>query len=84
MVVADILYRDILGRGYILPKMFTEKTRHILCVWTYTALAAVFAIRGFVATGLTPFKYQVGAYYVLFSIAIVLHAIAIAKEKRGE
>jgi hypothetical protein len=83
LAAADVLWHDILRRGLILPG-FPAQTRHQVCVWVYSALAAAFAIRAFIATGDTGTALQVGGYYVLIAAGILLEALALANEQREE
>jgi hypothetical protein len=82
VAAADLLWRDILGRGLIWPS-FDEHKRHHICVATYTALAGAFAMRAFVAAGGdTSTVLQVGTYYLLVAAGIAVEAAAIANEER--
>ena len=82
--LADLIWRDILRKGLILPSV-PGLLRHRVCVLLYSALASAFAIRAFVATGSdTSAVLHVGAYYLLVAAGIVVEAAAIAHEKRHE
>ena len=84
VALADLVWRDILDKGLILPRLPTH-WRHQFCVGLYSALAGAFAIRAFLATGgdLSAIV-QAGAYYVLLSAWIATEAAAIAHEERKE
>jgi len=82
VALADLLWRDILRLGLILPMVPTH-WRHQFCVGLYSALSAAFAIRAFVATGSdTPAVVSVGTYYTLMAAGIAVEAAAIAYEER--
>jgi hypothetical protein len=83
LALADIAWHDILRRGLILPS-FPMRWRHQFCVATYSALAAAFGIRAFVATGDPAAVVQVGLYYVLVAAGITIEAAALAHEQREE
>jgi hypothetical protein len=83
LAAADVIWHDLLRRGLILPS-FPAQKRHQVCVWVYSALAAAFAIRAFIAAGDIHTVFQVGGYYVLIAAGIMLEAWALAHEKREE
>ena len=81
LAAADVIWRDILRRGLILPSI-NAHTRHHVCVAVYSALAWAFAMRAFIAAGDPSTVLQVGAYYVLIAAGIAAEAAAIASEER--
>ena len=82
LAVSDICWHDILKRGLVLPSV-PDRLRHQVCVWTYSAMAAAFSIRAFLAAGDPSSVFQVGGYYVLVSLAIAYEAHALAHEERA-
>ncbi len=83
LALADLLWRDILRRGLILPRL-DPQLRHQFCVWLYSALSAAFGIRAFLAMGEPSAALQAGTYYVLFAAWIAVEAAAIANEQRSD
>jgi hypothetical protein len=84
VALADLLWRDVLQRGLILPSI-PMRIRHRVCVAVYMGLAAAFAVRAFIASGSDPgVVLQVATYYVLLSGGILIEAAAIAHEEREE
>lgn len=84
VALADVLWRDTLNRGLILPSIHGI-IRHRICVGVYMSLAAAFAVRAFIASGSDIAAVaQVAAYYVLVSGGILIEAAAIAHEEREE
>ena len=82
VALADLVWRDILRRGLILPSLPARK-RHQFCVMVYMALASAFGIRAFIVAGDAAIALQVGSYYILVSALIAAEAYAIAKEERS-
>jgi hypothetical protein len=84
IALADVLWRDTLRRGLILPSI-PGRIRHRLCVVVYMSLAAAFGVRAFIASGQDfGVVLQVATYYVLLSGGILIEAAAIAHEEREE
>jgi hypothetical protein len=84
IALADVLWRDMLHRGLILPSI-PGRIRHRLCVAVYMSLAAAFGVRAFIAAGNDiSVVLQVATYYVLLSGGILIEAAAIAHEERKE
>jgi hypothetical protein len=81
VALADLVWRDLLGRGLILPRL-PMPVRHQLCVLVYAALAGAFGIRAFIVAGDAGIALQVGSYYILVSALIAAEAYATAKEER--
>jgi hypothetical protein len=81
LAAVDLLWHDLLRRGLIWPS-FPERKRHHICVAVYSALAAAFGIRAFIAAGELSTALQVGSYYVLIAAGIAMEAAAIANEDR--
>jgi hypothetical protein len=84
IALADVLWRDMLNRGLILPSI-PGHIRHRLCVTVYMSLAAAFGVRAFIASGNDlSAMLQVATYYVFLSGGILIEAAAIAHEDRKE
>jgi hypothetical protein len=83
IALSDLIWRDVLRRGLILPSV-KPYPRHQICVAVYSALAAAFGIRAFMAAGDLSIVWQVGTYYVLVAAGIAVEAAAIANEERQE
>lgn len=77
----DLIWHDL--RGRLLLPSFNPYLRHRICVGLFSALAAGFGIRAFIASGrdLTTLL-TVGGYYLIFAGWVWVEAKALVAEER--